>query len=287
MRKHYKTAFTLLFVLALLGEGARAQALPEELASAYRAQVDLALDVPADEVRRYGSLAEAALQSAGVALPAPQYLLIVDQDPWVQAALLLWRSAAGTYSLVGASPVSTGRSGGADDYATPVGVFDHSPANADSRSAGAADAQGIRWWGAHGMRIYDFGWQPVAPGWGDGKAARMRLLMHATDAEALERRLGSAQTEGTIWIPSSLNRLLDRYGVLDAQYEQARSPVLLPVRTPVQGAGRYLVVVRSGRLERAAWSPAPFIPHRRPAAAPPPPPPPAPAPTVNPPVLNR
>lgn len=270
MRTCCKPAFTMLFALSLLAAGSAAQASPQELASAYRAQVDRLLDVPDDEVRRYGALADAALQAAGVA-PAPQYLLVVDRDPWVQAALLLWRAAPGAYSLVGASPVSTGRSGGADDYSTPTGVFDHTPADADSRSTGAADAQGIRWWGAEGMRIYDFGWHAVPPGWGDAKATRMHLLVHATDLEALERRLGSAQTSGTIWIPSSLNRLLDRSGVLDAQYKGI--PPALPDSTPVQGAGRYLVVVHSGRSDRPAWSPAPFLPHRRPALPAPPVPP--------------
>ena len=262
MRNRYTTAFTMLFALALLGGSIPVQASPEELAPAYLAQVDRVLDVPVAEVRRYASLAEAALQSAGVAPAAPQYLLLVDRDPWVQAALLLWRSAAGTYSLVGASPVSTGRSGGADDYSTPVGVFDRRRAD-DSRSTGAADAQGIRWWGTEGLRIYDFGWHAVPPGWGDGKAARMRLLVHSVDTEALERRLGSAQTSGTVWIPSSLNQLLDRYGALHT-----------------------LVVVHSGRTGRPAWSPAPFLPHRRPSVPAPLPPPPTP-PHVNPPVLNR
>lgn len=248
MRKRYKPVFAMLLALSLLGGATAAQASPEELAPAYRAQVDRVLDVPPDEVRRYAALAEAALQSSGALPPAPQYLLVVDRDPWVQAALLLWRSAPGAYGLVGASPVSTGRSGGADNYATPVGAFKR--AGPDSRSTGVADEQGIRWWGTEGMRIDDFGWHAVPPGWGEGKATRMQLLVHSVDTEALERRLGSAQTSGTIWIPSSLNHLLDRYRV---QYD--------------------LAVVHSGRTERPAWSPAPFLPHRRPAQPAPPPPP--------------
>ena len=128
-------------------------------------------------------------------------------------------------------------------------------------------------YGEKGLRIYDFGWQPVPKGWGSGTATRMRLRMHATDPDLLERRLGSAQSQGGIRIPATLNRLLDRYGLLDAEYEQAArdgrpSGVLDPQREPVAFPGRYLIVVDSARAERPEWNPRPFIPHRKPAARP-------------------
>jgi hypothetical protein len=95
--------------------------------------------------------------------------------------------------------------------------------------------------------------------------------MHATDPDLLERRLGSAQFEGCIRIPASLNRLLDHYGLLDADYERARREghkhwVLDSQSEPVPSPGRYLIVVDSGREDKPEWSPGPYIPHRKPTA---------------------
>jgi hypothetical protein len=64
-------------------------------------------------------------------------------------------------------------------------------------------------------------------------------------------------------VPASLNRLIDQYGLLDADYEDAlargaRFWVLHPARTPTPWSGRYLVVVDSGRTARPAWSPPPM-----------------------------
>lgn len=250
---------------------------PAELAARYSAQVETRLAVPADEARRYGRLADEALARAGVTLE-PQYLVVVDRDPWVQAVFLLWRAAPGEAMLVGASPVSTGLVGSFDHFETPLGVFGHSLANPDFRSEGTLNSNGIRGYGVKGMRVYDFGWQQVPKGWGDGAVSSMRLQLHATDPDLLERRLGSAQSKGCIRIPAALNRFLDHFGVLDADYEQAvreksaqeagKLWVLDPQRQPVAGAGRYLVVVESGRSDRPDWSPAPYIPHRRPPAPP-------------------
>ena len=95
------------------------------LAILYETHVHARLAVPTAETRRYALLAEEALTRAGVTLAQPQYLAVVDRDPWVQAFLLLWRSAPGAYVLVGASPVSTGRPGTFDHFQTPLGVFEH------------------------------------------------------------------------------------------------------------------------------------------------------------------
>ena len=133
----------------------------------------------------------------------------------------------------------------------------------------AAKPLGIQVYGAKGLRVFNFGWQQVAKGWGDGTVSQIRLQMHATDPDLMERRLGSAQSTGGVHIPASLNRLLDHHGVLDADYVQALREgrtidVLLGDRDQVRYPGRYLVVVDSGRTERPDWSPAPFLPHRRP-----------------------
>lgn len=272
-RSAFLRATAAAALLACCGAGYASNGFAE-FGALYRAQVDNRLELPLEETRRYARLAEEALSRAGVSLDQAQYLAVVDRDPWVQAIFLFWRSAQGEYEWVAASPVSTGRPGSFDHFETPLGVFDHSLANPDFRSEGTLNSNGIRGYGAKGMRVFDFGWQQVPKGWGDRAVSEMRLQMHATDPDLLERRLGSVQSKGCIRIPASLNRLLDHYGVLDANYEQAVRErhvpwVLDPQREPVAGAGRYLVVVESGRSDRPEWSVAPYVPHLRPAPAPP------------------
>lgn len=240
-----------------------------EMLTRYRSQVTAQLDVPASEVARYAQLVALQLQRAATTLSSPQYLLVVDRDPNTQGGFLFWWSAAEGLSLVGASPVSTGQSGNLGHFETPLGMFEHSTVSPDFRSEGIANADGIRIYGAKGLRVFDFGWQRIPKGWGDGTVSQMRLQMHAADPDLMERRLGTAQSTGGIHIPASLNRLLDHHGVLDADYEEAlrngrQLDVLQASREPVRYAGRFLVVVDSGRDERPDWSPAPFLPHRRP-----------------------
>jgi hypothetical protein len=255
--------------LALACDAVPAQGVgPQALTALYAARVTPALDVPLEEQSRYARLAQVALDRAQSDLSRPQYVLVVDRDPWVQAALLYWRSEYGQWRWIGASPVSTGRPGEFDHFQTPLGVFDHTPANPDYRAEGTPNENGILGYGAAGMRVFDFGWQRAPKGWGDGAVIDMRLQMHATDPDALEQRLGSAQSKGCVRIPATLDALLDRFGVLDAAYEErasaGQSPgVLRADREPVEQPGRYLVVVDSARSSRADWSPEPYIPHVR------------------------
>lgn len=254
------------FFLSMATVGA-APASPRELVALYSRQVDRALPVPGDEVRRYQTLAEAALRGAEADLSGAQYLLVVDRHPKVQAALLFWRSAAGEYRFIGASPVSTGRPGSFDHFETPAGVFEHSPSNPDFRAEGTFNSNGIRGYGRKGMRVYDLGWQRAPKGWGDGATIEMRLQVHATEPDSLEHRLGSAQSKGCVRIPATLNTLLDHYGVLDAEYERLAAEgevlwVLKEDRETVADPGRYVVIVDSGRSRRPPWSvprPAPHV----------------------------
>jgi hypothetical protein len=87
----------------------------------------------------------------------------------------------------------------------------------------------------------------------------MRLQMHATDPDRLEQRLGTAQSKGCIRISASLNDFIDRFGVLDGDYEAAlaqgrRMWVLRSDRTPTAWSGRTLVVVDSRARERPGWA---------------------------------
>lgn len=257
---------TLLLAAAwLCGQQAlAAEESPATMAARYAQEVDKRLTLPAAEVARYGALAQQMLQAAGIALDRPQYLVLVDRSPQVQALLLLWMAPPASPLLIGASPVSTGRGGEYDYFETPTGVFSHNTANPDFRAEGTFNEKGIRGFGLRGMRVFDFGWQQGRRGWGDRGISPMRLLLHATDPEQLEPRLGSVQSKGCVRIPASLNRLLDQHGLLDADYEAALLTgqhfwVLSPQRTPVTDAGRYLIVVDTQRTERPDWSPSPFL----------------------------
>lgn len=239
------------------GQPAQAQPAPQDVARAFSAEVSPVLAPPAEEQARYGALAVEALRAAGITPLGPQFVLVVDRDVNVQAALLYWLSQPPVF--LGAAPVSTGRVGQFDHFETPIGVFTHSLANPDFRAEGTRNANGILGYGIKGMRVYDFGWQTANKGWGNHAPATMRLQMHATDPYRLEQRLGTAQSKGCIRIPATLNRLIDRLGLLDADYELAAALVtppwvLLRDRSPVAGAGRYLIIVDTVRANRPPWA---------------------------------
>lgn len=238
----------------------------------YMQKVDRQLAVPQKEQRFYAEQLIHEFQQAGLDKLLPQYVVLVDRSPQVQALLLFWISDAGLAEFIGASPVSTGRRGGFMYYETPTGVFDHTIENRDFRAEGTENALGILGYGAKGMRVYDFGWVRARRMWklGEGK---MRLQMHTTDPRYLEPRLGTVQSMGCIRIPATLNVLFDHYGILDADYERAiasgrRFWELRPDREPTPWAGRYLVVVDSNRTTRPDWSQRPSMKIRIPKVKP-------------------
>ena len=217
---------------------------------------------PPDVAANYATVLQEALDSAGVRIERPQFVALVDRSPKVQAVLLFWGSASTAWRLVGAAPVSTGLPGSYEHFATPLGVFEHSVSNPDYRAKGTKNKFGIRGYGRKGLRVYDFGWARAAKGWGNGAISVMRLQMHATDPDRLEQRLGTAQSEGCIRIPTSLNEFIDRHGVLDEDYQEKidegrRFWVLRSDRIPTPWSGRYLVVVDSLLSNRPEWSPIP------------------------------
>lgn len=231
----------------------------DDLRAAFARRVTPRLALPPDEVLRYIHLTQAMLEQSGTPLLTPQYVVVVDRSPMVQAVLLFWWSADSPALLVGASLVSTGRVGQFDHFESPVGVFAHTLTNPDFRAEGTKNGQGFRGYGAKGLRVFDLGWQQATRGWGKGGVSAMRLQMHATDPNLAEPKLGSVQSKGCIRISASLNVLLDQFGVLDADYEvaQATGPALWVLngqRTPVAGAGRYVVVLDSQRSERPPWA---------------------------------
>ena len=244
------------------GPGPSVPPTPPPLAAEFEQAVSLRLTVPEDAARAYAVRLAAALDEAGVRDESPRFVLLVDRSPQVQALLLYWGSASTAWQLVGATPVSTGLPGRYEHFATPLGVFEHSLFNPDFRAEGTKNDNGIRGYGRKGMRVFDFGWVAAPKGWGDHAVSTMRLQLHATDPDLLERRLGTAQSKGCVRIPAALNDFLDRHGVIDDDYLQAQAEghrfwVLRADATPTPWAGRHLVVVDSQATERPAWSPAP------------------------------
>ena len=232
------------------------------LAARYRQDVTRRLDLPPDEQAQYeGHLANALAASGLASLPA-QYVVLIDRSVFVQAVMIFWKSDSGAFEFIGASPTSTGKPGRFEHFETPTGVFAHTLENPDFRAEGTLNEEGIRGYGRRGMRVYDFGWVPVAKGWGNRQQSVMRLQMHATDPDRLESRLGSVQSKGCIRIPASLNTFIDRFAILDAAYDRARRDgrsfwVLSPEREPTPWSGEYLVVIETVRSGRPAWSPPP------------------------------
>lgn len=229
------------------------------LAPVYQEEVDRRLTLPVEEQQRYAGLLAAEIEQVGFSRLQPQYFVLVDRNSHVQAVMIYWTSASGEYFFIGASPASTGRPGEFEHFQTPVGVFEHSIASFDFRSEGTKNALGIRGYGEKSMRVYDFGWQQAKRGWGKGGESPMRLQMHSTDPDLLERQVGSPQSKGCIRIPATLNVFIDRYGLLDADYEWAMLEgkniwVLRPDREPTPWSGRYLVIVDSQRTKRPDWA---------------------------------
>jgi hypothetical protein len=229
------------------------------LAGNYAREVDLRLEVPEDEQQSWALLLAGLFTDKDL---AAQYVVLVDRNPFVQAVAIYWIGPDRSFHFIGASPASTGKPGSFDHFITPTGIFEHTVANPDFRAEGTRNENGIRGYGRKGMRVFDFGWQQAGRGWGRGGEATMRLQMHATDPDLLERRLGTVQSKGCIRIPATLDTFIDRYAILDAEYEEAMAMgetfwVLSKEREPTVWPGRLLIVVDSGRTSRPPWSPLP------------------------------
>jgi len=236
-----------------------------KLAPLFEQQVTRRLEVPPTEQEHYAQLLMSALNDAGLSQLPPQYFLVVDRSPEIQAAMIFWKSPDGAFDLIGATPVSTGRPGTYEHFVTPLGVYEHRISNPDFRSRGTRNKFGIRGYGARGMRIFDFGWVRAPKGWGDQALSRLRLQVHATDPNRLDPRLGTVQSEGCVRTTASFNVFLDHYGILDGDYEHStkgqRSSVLSSNRAPTPWSGRYLVVVDSQSHERPVWARTSRTPH--------------------------
>ncbi|GAC1337123.1 MAG: L,D-transpeptidase [Acetobacteraceae bacterium] len=220
--------------------------------------------LPRDPARdaRWIDLVRAELEAATMAIQRPQLLVAVDRNPRVQQLMILLAVPHGEWKVIGGSRVSTGQTGRFDHYVTPRGVFHMTDGILGFRAEGTLNENGIRGLGAKGMRVWDFGWHLAKKGWdevaGKPDSTPIRLMLHATDPDKLEQRIGRPASQGCIRVPSALNRFLDRHGVLDAEYERAAATdirfraLLLADRQPSKLAGSTLVVIDSAESRPGA-----------------------------------
>jgi hypothetical protein len=177
-----------------------------------------------------------------------QFFHYIDRNPKKQiGAVMRYDGATGKASVIGVGKVSTGNPKLKGHFETPIGVFPNSVANFNYRAEGTKNKKGWRGLGAKGSRVWDFGWQDTIHT--DGIRS-IRLLMHATDPDYGESRLGRVDSKGCVRISAKMNRFLDQFGVLDADYEAQPADkrvnwLLRKDRTPIRYAGKYLVVGES------------------------------------------
>ena len=155
--------------------------------------------------------------------------------------------------------MSTGQAHRVGYFITPRGVFRHTDVILDWRAEGTFNENHIRGLGLKGMRVWDFGWQQARRGWGRvPERDDIVLLLHATDPDYLEPRLGHPASKGCVRIPAAMNRFLDRHGVLDREYETAAKvdprfrALLLPNRIPTPLAGDMMIVFDSAEPPEVA-----------------------------------
>ena len=205
------------------------------------------------------ALARAQLEASGDKIERAQLAVVADRNPRVQQMRILLLLPDAPWRDLGGSRVSTGQAHRVGYFITPRGVFKHTDAILDWRAEGTFNENHIRGLGLKGMRVWDFGWQPASRGWGSPPERNdIVLLLHATDPEYLEPRLGHPASKGCVRIPAAMNRFLDRHGVLDREYESAAKldirfrALLLPNRTPTPLAGDMLIVVDSSEPPKPA-----------------------------------
>ncbi len=226
------------------------------LAQNYAQEVRPRLTIPDAEQNAWALLLSTLLADKDL---APQYVVLVDRNPFIQAVTIYWMAPDRTFHFIGASPASTGKPGRFDHFITPTGIFEHTIANPDFRAEGTRNENGILGYGRRGMRVYDFGWQQAERGW--GWAAKPPCASRCTLPTPSSWRSDSALSspKAASASPPTLNTFIDRHAILDADYEQAMASgqtfwVLSQTREPTPWSGRYLVIVDTERTSRPSWS---------------------------------
>ena len=204
---------------------------------------------------------DVALQMAknGVAFPGSQYFVYVDRNPSAQFVTVgFYDQVENRIEFLGTDLVSSGNvEKGGDYFETPTGVFENLVENFSYRAMGTPNQDGWRGLGAKDSRVWDFGDQKSVKKYKEGNTiSQMRLLMHSTDPDKGEQRLGRIDSKGCVRISQGLNRFLDAYAILDQNYEEwAKSKpdswLLKKDRHPVAYPGRYLIIGDSAQALQA------------------------------------
>lgn len=219
---------------------------------------DMAREVPSDiqastvNDAKWIARVRAMLSASSYRLTTPQLVVAVDRNPSVQQLRVIFAGPMAQWLIIGGGQVSTGRAGRYGYFITPTGVFSHTTDIIDYRAEGTYNANHIRGLGIKGRRVWDFGWQTAVEGWRtDGRTGEIRLLMHATDPDVLERRLGHPDSKGCVRVSAAMNMFLDRHAVLDADYldHKVANPIIASVlpqdADPFVYPGTYLVIIDS------------------------------------------
>ncbi len=178
-----------------------------------------------------------------------QYFVFADRNPKKQLIMIGYYFASSKeIFIIGWDKCSTGNPAhGGDYHFTPTGIFENNLDHFSFRAAGTKNSKGWRGYGLKHSRIWDFGYQDTTkPIKGKEQWRQIRLLMHATDPDGGEPKLGTPQSKGCVRISHKLNKFLDKYGIIDALYESSTGNsvrwLLLKDRTPVSHAGRCLII---------------------------------------------
>jgi hypothetical protein len=187
-----------------------------------------------------------------------QYFVYVDRNPQKQLGFVCFFDSKNKQIIViGKDLVSTGNpKRGKDYFLTPVGVFQNTLDNFGYRALGTKNKKGWRGLGRKGARVWDFGWQETSKTIKAKDKILIRLLMHATDPDFGEPRLGRVDSKGCVRISAQLNDFLDKFGILDKEYEDHYHKgvqwLLRKDRQAVCCAGKYLIIGDSGNISSNA-----------------------------------
>lgn len=179
-------------------------------------------------------------------LSESQFFVYVDRNPKRQLVMLCFYINNGKrVKIIGADKISTGNPNRKGYFITPIGFFENTTENFGYRALGTKNDKGWRGLGAKGSRIWDFGWQKTLNQKNEERI--IRLLLHATDPDFGEKRLGQTDSKGCIRTSARMNKFLDYFGILDKEYENQNgikkiAYLLRNDRKPINFAGKYLVV---------------------------------------------
>jgi hypothetical protein len=193
------------------------QETADDWRSIFEAQVTRSLTLTPEQTGQYRDAMQVGLMGVATS-DHPEFYVLVDRNPKAQV-LAIFLGTPKSLELIGATPVSTGTTGRFDYYITPTGVFSLD-LQKDFRAEGTKNEHGIRGYGAKGQRIWDIGWFPAVKGWSRarGETGNIRFQIHATDPDYLEPKLGAPGSKGCVRVPATLNKFMDKYGVLDGAY---------------------------------------------------------------------